>query len=276
MDPELLRGRENLEAISFLKRCNEVAYERFPGVAMIAEESTSYPGVSHPTYNNGLGFGFKWNMGWMNDSLRYISKEPIHRRYHQSDVTFSMLYAFQEHFILVLSHDEVVHGKGSLIDKMPGDYWQKFANCRMFLSWMWAHPGKKLIFQGIEFGQFAEWKHAFSLDWHLTQSPRTTAFAAWFSTSTGYTPTSPPSTNVTIVMKGLSGSISTMPTTRSGRSCENPARGLRSFSSSMRRQSSVRIPRWRECDWILRGNPQLGFLHLWRFQCGKLRRCECL
>ncbi|NBS51776.1 MAG: 1,4-alpha-glucan branching protein GlgB [Spartobacteria bacterium] len=169
--PNCFGGRENLEAISFLKRCNEVAYERFPGVAMIAEESTSYPGVSHPTYNNGLGFGFKWNMGWMNDSLRYISKEPIHRRYHQSDVTFSMLYAFHEHFILVLSHDEVVHGKGSLIDKMPGDYWQKFANCRMFLSWMWAHPGKKLIFQGIEFGQFAEWKHAFSLDWHLTESP---------------------------------------------------------------------------------------------------------
>jgi len=169
--PNCFGGRENLEAISFLKRCNEVAYERFPGVAMIAEESTSYPGVSHPTYNNGLGFGFKWNMGWMNDSLRYISKDPIHRRFHQGDVTFSMLYAFQEHFILVLSHDEVVHGKGSLIDKMPGDYWQKFANCRMFLSWMWAHPGKKLIFQGIEFGQFSEWKHAFSLDWHLTQSP---------------------------------------------------------------------------------------------------------
>ena len=169
--PNCFGGRENLEAISFLKRCNEVSYERFPGVAMMAEESTSYPGVSHPTYNNGLGFGYKWNMGWMNDSLRYISKEPIHRRYHQSDVTFSMLYAFQEHFILVLSHDEVVHGKGSLIDKMPGDYWQKFANCRMFLSWMWAHPGKKLIFQGIEFGQFAEWKHGFSLDWHLTQSP---------------------------------------------------------------------------------------------------------
>jgi len=169
--PNRFGGRENLEAIEFLKKFNEVCYARHPGVVTIAEESTAWPGVSKPTYTGGLGFGFKWNMGWMNDSLRYISKEPVHRRYHQGEITFSMLYAFQEHFVLVLSHDEVVHGKGSLINKMPGDDWQKFANVRMFLAWMWAHPGKKLIFQGMEFGQWAEWKHAGSLDWHLTEYP---------------------------------------------------------------------------------------------------------
>lgn len=169
--PNCFGGRENLEAIEFLKHCNVVCYERHPGIMTIAEESTSWPGVSKPTYTGGLGFGFKWNMGWMNDSLRYISKEPVHRRYHQGEITFSMIYAFHEHFVLVLSHDEVVHGKGSLIDKMPGDMWQKFANARMFLAWMWAHPGKKLIFQGMEFGQWQEWRHGQSLDWHLTQQP---------------------------------------------------------------------------------------------------------
>lgn len=166
--PNAHGGRENLEAIYFLKRFNEVAYGEFPGVMTIAEESTSWPGVSRPTYLGGLGFGFKWNMGWMNDSLRYMALDPVHRRFHQSDMTFSLIYAFHEHFILVLSHDEVVHGKKSLIEKMPGDAWQKFANLRMFYAWMWAHPGKKLLFQGCEFGQWSEWKYNRSLDWHLT------------------------------------------------------------------------------------------------------------
>jgi len=170
--PNQFGGRENLDAIHFLKRCNEICYERHPGITIVAEESTAWPAVSKPTYVGGLGFGFKWNMGWMNDSLRYISKDPVFRRYHQGEITFSLLYAFQEHFILVLSHDEVVHGKGSLLQKMPGDDWQKFANVRLFLAWMWTHPGKKLIFQGIEFAQEREWNHDASLDWHLTGKPR--------------------------------------------------------------------------------------------------------
>ena len=164
-------GRENLEAIEFLRQFNEVAYGEHPGVMTIAEESTAFPGVSRPVYLGGLGFGFKWNMGWMNDSLRYMALDPVFRRFHQNDMTFSLMYAFSEHFVLVLSHDEVVHGKGSLINKMPGDAWQKFANMRMFFAWMWAHPGKKLIFQGAEFGQWKEWNHSTSLDWHLTHEP---------------------------------------------------------------------------------------------------------
>ncbi len=169
--PNCYGGRENLEAIAFLKRFNEVSYERFPGIMTIAEESTAWPGVTRPTYLGGLGFGFKWNMGWMHDFLGYMSLDPIYRSHHQGNITFSLLYAFHEHFILVLSHDEVVHGKGALLRKMPGDTWQKFANLRMFYGLMWAHPGKKLLFQGGEFGQWDEWQHNQSLDWHLTQLP---------------------------------------------------------------------------------------------------------
>ena len=169
--PNVQGGRENLEAIYFLKRFNEVCYERFPGIMTIAEESTAWPGVSRPTFLGGLGFGFKWNMGWMHDFLAYMSREPIYRKYHQGDITFSLLYAFHEHFVLVLSHDEVVHGKGSLINKMPGDAWQKFANLRLFYAWMYSYPGKKLLFMGGEFGQWREWNHDQSLDWHLLQYP---------------------------------------------------------------------------------------------------------
>jgi len=170
--PNVYGGRENLDAIYFLKRFNEVCYERFPGIITIAEESTAWPGVSRPTYLGGLGFGFKWNMGWMHDFLQYMSLDPIYRRFHHGNITFSLLYAFQENFVLVLSHDEVVYGKRSLLSKMPGDEWQKFANLRMFLAWMYGHPGKKLLFMGSEFGQVNEWNHDTSLDWDLLQLPR--------------------------------------------------------------------------------------------------------
>jgi len=169
--PNVHGGRENLDAIEFMKHFNAVCYERFPGIMTIAEESTAWPGVSRPTYLGGLGFGLKWNMGWMHDFLQYMSLEPIHRRYHQGEASFSLVYAFQEHFVLVLSHDEVVHGKGSLLNKMPGDPWQKFANLRMFYAWMYAHPGKKLLFMGCEIGQWKEWNHNQSIDWHLLQYP---------------------------------------------------------------------------------------------------------
>jgi len=170
--PNVYGGRENLDAIHFLKRFNEVCYERFPGIITIAEESTAWPGVTRPTYLGGLGFGFKWNMGWMHDFLHYMSIDPIYRRYHHGNITFSLLYAFQENFVLVLSHDEVVYGKRSLLSKMPGDEWRKFANLRMFLAWMYGHPGKKLLFMGGEFGQSNEWNHDTQLDWELLELPR--------------------------------------------------------------------------------------------------------
>ena len=169
--PNPYGGRENLEAISFIKKLNEEAHGQVPGTLMVAEESTAWPGVSRPTFQGGLGFGFKWNMGWMHDTLDYFSKDPVYRQYHHRNLTFGFLYAWSENFILPISHDEVVHGKGSLWDKMPGDRWQKAANLRSLFGYMWSHPGKKMIFMGSEFGQVREWQHDQSLDWHLTQYP---------------------------------------------------------------------------------------------------------
>ena len=165
--PNHLGGRENLAAIDLLRQINSRAYQRFPDIMMVAEESTAWPGVTHFADSGGLGFGFKWNLGWMNDTLAYMSRDPIHRQYHQNEMTFGLLYAFSENFILPLSHDEVVHGKRALLEKMPGDDWQKFANFRAYLGFMWAHPGKQLLFMGGEFGQRQEWNHDQSLDWHL-------------------------------------------------------------------------------------------------------------
>jgi len=167
--PNEYGGRENLEAISFIKRMNEAVYEAFPDAQTIAEESTAWPMVSRPTYLGGLGFEMKWNMGWMHDTLEYFSKDPLYRKYHHNQLTFSIWYAFSENFALPLSHDEVVHGKGALVGKMPGDAWQKLAGLRLLYGYMYAHPGKKLLFMGGELAQWAEWRHEDSLEWHLLQ-----------------------------------------------------------------------------------------------------------
>ena len=167
--PNKFGGRENLDAISFLQEVNATTYRRVPGIMMVAEESTAWPGVSRPVYLGGLGFGFKWNMGWMNDTLEYMRRDPIHRKYHHNELTFSLVYAFSENFILPLSHDEVVHGKGSLLGKMPGDEWRRFANLRALYAFMWAHPGKQLLFMGGEWGQVSEWSETNGLEWWVLQ-----------------------------------------------------------------------------------------------------------
>jgi 1,4-alpha-glucan branching enzyme len=170
--PNAFGGRENLEAIDFIKRMNETVYAAVPGVATVAEESTAWPKVSAPTYLGGLGFGYKWNMGWMNDILEYFSHDPIHRKYHHDQLTFSFIYAWDENFVLPLSHDEVVYGKGSILQKMPGDRWQQFANVRLLYSYMYVHPGKKLLFMGDEFAQGREWNHDHGLDWSAERDPQ--------------------------------------------------------------------------------------------------------
>lgn len=199
--PNQYGGRENLEAIQFLQEANATAYRRNPGIVMIAEESTAWPGVTAPTSGGGLGFGLKWNMGWMNDTLRYCQEDPVNRRWHHGELTFSLVYAFSENFVLPISHDEVVHGKGSLISKMPGDKWRKLAGVRSLLAYQWSHPGKQLLFMGQEFAQESEWGESYSLDWWLLDDPGhrginqlvqrlnelyTTSPALWDDNFTGY------------------------------------------------------------------------------------------
>jgi 1,4-alpha-glucan branching enzyme len=170
-EPNQFGGNENLEAISLLKEFNEAVYSHFPDVQTIAEESTSFTGVSRPVYTGGLGFGMKWMMGWMHDTIKYFSKDPVYRRYHHNQITFSLIYAFTENFMLPFSHDEVVYGKGSMLNKMPGDEWQKFANLRLVYGYMFTHPGTKLLFMGDEFGQGTEWDYSRSLDWYVLEYP---------------------------------------------------------------------------------------------------------
>jgi 1,4-alpha-glucan branching enzyme len=178
--PNEYGGRENLEAIAFLKRLNEAVYSAYPDVQTIAEESTAWPMVSRPTHVGGLGFGMKWNMGWMHDTLKYFSCDPFYRKYHHNQLTFSLWYAFTENFVLPLSHDEVVHGKGALVGKMPGDEWQRYANLRLLFGYMYGHPGKKLLFMGGEFGQWQEWNHDESLEWHALKYPMHQGLQKWF------------------------------------------------------------------------------------------------
>jgi 1,4-alpha-glucan branching enzyme len=177
--PNQYGGRENLEAVDFLQRLNTVTHGRLPGTITIAEESTAWPAVSRPTYIGGLGFTFKWNMGWMHDMLEYVRQNPIHRRWHHNQITFSMLYSFTENFVLPFSHDEVVHGKRAMLAKMPGDAWQKHATLRALYGYMFGHPGKKLMFMGAEIGQWREWDHDSSLDWHLLDEPLHRGLQAW-------------------------------------------------------------------------------------------------
>ncbi len=177
--PNEYGGRENLDAIRFLRQLNESVYRDFPGAQTVAEESTAWPMVSRPTSAGGLGFGLKWDMGWMHDTLRYLARDPVYRKYHHQELTFRMLYAFSENFLLPLSHDEVVHGKRSLLEKMPGDDWQKFANLRLLLGYQYAQPGKKLLFMGGEIGQRREWDHEGSVDWHLLADPRHAGIQRW-------------------------------------------------------------------------------------------------
>ena len=180
--PNRYGGREDLEAVSFLRELNEVVHARHPGVTVSAEESTAWPGVSRPTSAGGLGFTFKWNMGWMHDTLRYFEKEPVHRSWHHDELTFSLVYAWDENFVLPLSHDEVVHGKGALLGKMPGDEWQRFANLRALYGYMWAHPGKQLLFMGGELGQTSEWSETRALDWQVLEHPLNAALQRFVGT----------------------------------------------------------------------------------------------
>ena len=203
--PNVYGGRQNLDAVAFLQAMNRAVYGKHPGRVTFAEESTSWPKVSAPVYDGGLGFGFKWNMGWMHDTLAYIAREPVHRKHHQNDLTFGLLYAFSENFVLPLSHDEVVHGKGSLIAKMPGDGWQKFANLRAYYGFMWGYPGKKLLFMGQEFAQGAEWSEARGLDWWQLDIRRTAASRPWCATSTASTATRPRCTRATARAMASSG-----------------------------------------------------------------------
>ena len=237
--PNEYGGRENIDAIRFLRRLNETVYHDFSGVMMIAEEASAYPMVTAPTYLGGLGFGFKWNMGWMNDILSYLKKDPVHRRYHHDKLTFSMFYAFSENYILPFSHDEVVHGKHSMLDKNPGDLWQKFAGLRTVYAYTMAHPGKKLLFMGGEFGQFIEWKFDDQLDWFFAGVRPPSAGAGLRKSPQPFLPQHPRA----LRGRGFLGWISVDYPQRYGKQRAGvPAHGRRGQSNALRGKLHPRVP----------------------------------
>ena len=284
-------GRENLEAVQFLQEMNATVYKRVPGATTIAEESTSWPGVTEPTSDGGLGFGFKWNMGWMHDSLDYVEHEPVHRAYHHGEMTFSLVYAWSENFVLPISHDEVVHGKGSLLRKMPGDRWQQLANLRAYLGYMWAHPGKQLLFMGVEMGQESEWAESRELDWWLLDHPEHRGVhslvrdlnAAYTSSPALWSADNEPAgfqwidandagRNVfSFVRRGrtaptwsASATSPPSPTAASGWRCPGGSVGggaqhrLRGLRRLRGRQPRLRSPRWRASTWASRARRHRG------------------
>ncbi len=267
--PNVHGGRENLDAISFLRRFNEEVYRNFPDVQTTAEESTAWPMVSRPTYVGGLGFGMKWDMGWMHDTLQYMSRDPIYRKYHHHLLTFRLLYAFHENFILPLSHDEVVHGKGSLIGKMPGDDWQKFANLRLLYGYMYAQPAKKLLFMGAEFGQRAEWDHESSLEWHLLQYEPHAGLQRWVQDLNQLYRSEPALHELDFDPAGFEwidcddSDSSVVSLLRKGRSTEERILAVCNFTPLVRSNYRVGIPRegfWREIlnsdSWMYGGSGQ--------------------
>lgn len=243
--PNVYGGREHLEAVQMLQETNATVYRRHPGAMMIAEESTSWPGVTRPTEAGGLGFGFKWNMGWMHDTLDYVEHDPIHRQYHHGEMTFGLVYAFSESFVLPISHDEVVYGKGSLLRKMPGDRWQQLANLRAYLAFMWAHPGKKLLFMGQEFAQEAEWADGSSLDWWLLDQPWHRAAHQMVRSMNATYQASPPCGSSTPAVRASSGSTRTTPRATSSRSCATARTAARDGSPPSPASRTSRVPRTR-------------------------------
>ena len=254
--PNRFGGRENLEAVSFLKALNEAVYRDYPGVQTIAEESTAWPMVSRPAYLGGLGFGLKWNMGWMHDTLKYFSQDPILRKYHHGELTFSIWYAFSENFVLPLSHDEAVHGKGALIGKMPGDEWQQFANLRLLYGYMWGHPGKKLLFMGGEFGQKREWQHDESLEWHVLQYPLHAGVKDWVRDLNAFYRAQPALFELDFSPAGFEwidsndADNSVISFLRKGRRHEDVLLVVCNFTPVVRENYRIGVPRggfWREC-----------------------------